>query len=57
MFEDGDRQFVMNGEFLKAFNLDSNYSPKDVCEVLDMKDVLEKYKDHVDRIEVILIDN
>ncbi|KAF1759910.1 hypothetical protein GCK72_008155 [Caenorhabditis remanei] len=53
MFEDGDRQFVMNGEFLKAIDLDVNYSPKDVCEVLDMKDVLEKYKDHVDRIEFI----
>ncbi|EFP06240.1 hypothetical protein CRE_06799 [Caenorhabditis remanei] len=53
MFEDGDRQFVMNGEFLKAVNLDVNYSPKVFYGVLDMKDVLEKYKDHVDRIEFI----
>ncbi|EFO96131.1 hypothetical protein CRE_22679 [Caenorhabditis remanei] len=55
LFEDGEPKFVMKSELLKAIDPNSNYMERVDYgyETIQMKEVFEKYKDHVDRIEFI----
>ncbi|KAF1763532.1 hypothetical protein GCK72_011798 [Caenorhabditis remanei] len=54
LFEDG-WQFVIKSELLKAIDPNSNYMERVDYgyETIQMKEVFEKYKDHIDRIEFI----
>ncbi|KAF1763992.1 hypothetical protein GCK72_003938 [Caenorhabditis remanei] len=55
LFYGGESKFVMKSEFLKAIDSNSNYMERVDYgyETIDMKEVFEKYKDHIDRIEFI----
>ncbi|EFP09048.1 hypothetical protein CRE_22527 [Caenorhabditis remanei] len=55
LFDDGEPKFVMKSEFLRAIDPNSNYMERVDYgyETIQMKEVLEKYKDNIDRIEFI----